>query len=272
MKEETKKLLFERTESDILNMTKALDESNRIFTALNNAERLGTEKNIQVDLHNLKRLVEYRTLIGILHLDINVAMRIYLSGKFQYEGLYAARQIIVIISEGFKKIFNFANTNKGKDRLESFWIKDIKTIIDSDLPHLESAYHELTEDLDIFCENNFSDKEWKNKRDLSVHYDKNPSDFYSMLIGLDIEEILLKMVPFLGLLNRMFAFTHTVIKAYQQINNEKNKKFISQIDHVIDMTKKAFDSKEKGETIENGVEMLLKMKELLLRNENKTNT
>lgn len=271
MKEETRKLLLEETELDINLMTKSLDESNRIYTALKEMKNLIKENNIQLDLNNLIRLAEYRTLIGILHLDINVAIRIFLNGKSQYEGLYAARQIIVIINEGFKKIFHFTNTNKGRDRLESFWIKDIKMIIDNDLPYLEETYKELTQKLDSFCENNFSDKVWKNKRNLSVHYDKNPSKFYSMLIGLNIEETILNMIPFLDIINKMFVFTFSIIKAYQLNGFVENQNRILQIDNIINLTNKVFEGKDKNEKVISGLEMILKMKKFLLK-VNKTNT
>lgn len=94
---------------------------------------------MQLDIKGIRDLLEYRLFIGILILDLLSATRIYLNGKFQYEGIFSARQIIVIVSEGYKKIYNFKKekddgNKKTTDRNKSFWIKEIGEIIKNDLP------------------------------------------------------------------------------------------------------------------------------------------
>ena len=99
--------------------------------------------------------------------------------------------MIVIINEGFKKIFNFEKINdKGdlitKYRNNSFWLKEIKTLLVDDLSLFLEEYERITEKLEKYLEFDFD--KIKEDRDLSIHYDKNPMLIYNMIVDLDFEE------------------------------------------------------------------------------------
>lgn len=236
MTEETKTKILKNTESKIIETTKIIDEVRRLLKTTEDIQLFMFQKNIPIKLDNLKSLLEYRMLIGLLILDLASAMRIYLNAKFQYEELFSARQIIVIINEGFKKIYNFINKNeKGeeitKHRKDSYWIKNIGAIIKRDLPHLQKEYDSLTVELDNCLKFNFD--VIREQRDLSIHYDKNPTKVYDMLLKLNIEETFKKMIPFLDILNKMFKFTDQLVFGYDEKTYLEKKKHEMNIDNMI---------------------------------------
>lgn len=217
MTEETKIKLRENVEQRLNELTSEVDSLNETFKKLEKTEKFCSEKELNINLGGLKNLLEYRLFIGILTLDLCTATLIYLRANFQYEGLYSARQIIIIISEGYKKIYNFVSENKEgdlvtKNRNNSFWIKEIGQVIKFDLPNYQPQYELITEKLDKYLEVN--SKALKTTRDLSIHYDKEPIKVYNMLSELDIEETFKKMVPFLSILNEMFVFTAELNQGY----------------------------------------------------------
>jgi hypothetical protein len=236
MTEETKTKILNNTESKIIETTKIIDEVRRLLKTTEDITFFMSQKNIPINLDNMKSLLEYRMLMGLLILDLASAMRIYLNAKYRYEELFSARQIIVIINEGFKKIYNFINKNeKGveitKHRKDSYWIKNIGAIIEKDLPHLQNEYDYLTLELENCLKLNFD--VIREQRDLSIHYDKNPVKVYDMLLKLDIEETFKKMIPFLDILNKMFTFTDQLVYGYKEKTNAKKKEHEINIDTMI---------------------------------------
>lgn len=236
MTEETKTKILKNTESKIIETTKIIDEVRRLLKTTGDIHIFMSQKNIPINLDNLKSLLEYRMLMGLLILDLASAMRIYLNAKFRYEELFSARQIIVIINEGFKKIYNFINKNMEgveitKHRKDSYWIRNIGAIIERDLPHLQKEYDYLTVELENCLKLNFD--VIREQRDLSIHYDKNPAKVYDMLLKLDIEETFKKMIPFLDILNKMFNFTDQLVYGYKEKTHAEKKKHEMNIDNMI---------------------------------------
>lgn len=105
--EETRINLRSTVENRIDEISKEVDELRNIYEKLERTESFAIENKLFIDLKSLKSLLEFRLFIGLLNLDLCTAVRIYLNAKFQYEGVSSARQIIVIINEGYKKIYNF---------------------------------------------------------------------------------------------------------------------------------------------------------------------
>ena len=125
---------------------------------------------------------------------------------------------------------------------------DIKNVIEKSLPELTSEYNSLTQKLENYFNDNFSSI--KEQRDLSVHYAKEASRVYDMTIGLDIEDIFSKMVPFLGILTEMFRFTEKMAltsSIYEKKKiSEANRQLESMFDNIIQKV-------ETAKTVENEV-------------------
>lgn len=263
MTEETKRRILKNTELRITETTKSLDETRILLKTTEDVQSYLSQFNIHMKLDNLKSLLEYRMLIGLLILDLASAIRVYLNAKFQYEGLFSARQIIVIISEGYKKIYNFISKDeKGeivyKNRNSSFWIKNIGAIIENDLPKLRKEYDSLTHDLENYLKHNFD--HIKERRDMSIHYDKTPSKVYDMILKLDIEEIFKKLMPFLDILNKMFEFTNQLVINYKEKTTNERIKHEVNINNMISKLNK-FKNTENHEIISKFQDFLRNLKD-----------
>jgi hypothetical protein len=234
MTEETKSELLKITESKITEITKSVDEIRDLLKLTRQVRIYFAGKNTIIDLDNIDRLSEYRLFIGMVILDLASAIRIYLNAKLKYEGIYSARQILVIMNEAFKKIYNFVN-KKGigttKNREDAFWFRNIGVIIEKDFPNLKNQFDLLTIELE-----HYSQESWdviRTKRDLSIHYDKDPTKVYDMLLNLDIEETYKKLSPFLNILIKMFDFTNLIALNYKVKMDSENMKFEMTIDGLI---------------------------------------
>lgn len=227
-------------ELDRLRIT--LDNLDKIEAGLpdnSSDDRIEKKANI-LNFKNLRLLTNYRLFIGILILDLTTSVRIFLNAKYQYEGVYAARQIIVIINEGYKQICDFSKNKNGVDkpslRKNSFWVKGIGEIIANDLHNLKMTYEELTDTLYQYED---EVKTTYTQRSLSVHYYdkdfKKVNEVYDMMAKLDIETIFQKLIPFLNILNKMFEFTKAINKAYFE-------KSLKETEITIDYWDKKFES------------------------------
>ncbi|MBP1838889.1 hypothetical protein [Formosa algae] len=228
LKEETKKDLFEITQFIIENTTKSLD-NNRILL-IKNSKVKELLISHEIDITHLEKsvnILEYRMLIGLLLLDLNSSTRAYLNSVNDYEKLYASRQIIVIIKEGYQKIYDFVfKNNEGqtvmKNRNKSFWNNEIRMIIENDIPELVAKYEEITIALNEFYDNNFDSI--KEQRDLSIHYDKKASKVYDMITNIDIDGTFKKMIPFSDILFKMLNFTEKIAEFLIEILRKENNK------------------------------------------------
>jgi hypothetical protein len=192
-----------------------------------------------IKLLNLKRLIEYNMLITLFHLDLSVIVNLFLNGKSDYEKLFALKQGMVIINEGYKKIFNFVTENKDgspnfTQRDNSFWNKDIRNIVEM-YPNLEPEFKLITKQLDEYFEISFD--KIKEIRNLTVHYHSDPVEFYQMLKSLDTKTIFVKLTGFVNIISRMYPFMTLIINEMNtDINNgrEKTRKSINTTFSMID--------------------------------------
>lgn len=264
MTEETKIKLREGVEQRLDELTSEVERLNETFKKLERTVKFSSENELNISLDGIKNLLEYRLFIGILTLDLCTATLIYLRANFQYERLYSARQIVIIISEGYKKIYNFVSENKEGDlvtkyRNNSFWIKEIGHVIKFDLPNYQTQYKLITEQLDKYLEVNF--ETLKTTRDLSIHYDKEPIKVYNMLSELNIEETFKKMIPFLNILNEMFAFTAELNQGYLNKSENVKKQNNKRIDDIAYSLEK-FKDKNDPDIITEFQEKILAFKKM----------
>lgn len=155
-------------------------------------------------------------------------MNIYFKAETRYEEKYAIRNLIVVINEGFKKIFNFQKINekgnvKSTYRNNSFWVKEIKPIINSDFIEYEDEYQRITEKLEKYLEFDFN--KIKEERDLSIHYDRNPILIINMIIELDFENKVPFLLSFMDILDEMYFFTEKLGNHYRKDIEESYDKF-----------------------------------------------
>jgi len=170
-----------------------------------------------LQLRQLRRIYEYMMLIGLISSDLWVAYRVYLRAEDGYEVQYANKQIVIILIEGFKQVYNFVNRNDKGDlinskRNKSIWKKDIGDIVIGRFPDLVQAYQALTADLESFDDGIL--KSMHKPRNIFVHYDHEPSLAYDELVSLHIEHVTRKAIPFMALLKGMMEFNLSLTGAY----------------------------------------------------------
>ncbi|MEH6306185.1 hypothetical protein RYH73_11060 [Olivibacter sp. CPCC 100613] len=231
--DETKKILEAETLSNIDSFVDLAESIRRSVRMIDRAGQYMEASGIEIPKDNfyLKRISEYSMLLTLIWLDITAAFRVYFNAKKNYEVAYASKQLLIIINEGFKKIYGYLTFDKNGnlrtgERNKSFWIYDIGNLIHEKLLFLEKEYDFITLELDKYDDDDL--KKMKDPRDLFVHYDKVPTKVYDELENIDIERITVKTIPFMRILSKMIPFTHTLLKEYALLNEkEKNDAFDS---------------------------------------------
>ncbi|WP_241285465.1 hypothetical protein [Chryseobacterium arthrosphaerae] len=190
----------------------------------------------------LINILKYRLFIGFLLSDICSTLNVYNNAKTLYEEKFAIRTFFIIISEGFKKIYNFTKINNKGDikltyRNNSFWVKEIKPIIYEDLVELKTEYNGITDSLDAFLQFDF--QTIKTNRDLAVHYDKNPLLVYDLMVKLDLEQEVDLVLKFMDIINKMLAFTELLTLKFSDkvdtLSKELQIKKQQQIDEIMNI-------------------------------------
>ncbi|MBB5644898.1 hypothetical protein [Pedobacter cryoconitis] len=249
---ETKIKLQNETIANISVYVNLIESVRKSIKMIDNIDQIYNEKKIDIPNENLhlRRISEYTMLLGLIWLDITTAFRIYLNARENYEVLYAGKQLVITINEGFKKIYNYtsvdANGNlKTSERNKSFWIKDISFLVNKELSHLRQKYNEITNELNDYDDQELMDL--KDPRDLFVHYHKeNPSVVYDELIKLDIEKISLKIIPFMEILTKMISFGNSILSEYKTIILKKNDSFFVEHHQKMEFMKVAYANNPKA--------------------------
>lgn len=224
---ETKAELENVTLSGMTAYTSLADKIRSSIKMIENVEKHTKEQGhtLPEESNHLRRLSECSLLISLIWLDITAAFRIYLNAKEKYEGIYAVKQLTITINEGFKQIYNYVSVDdngnlKTRERNHSFWVKDIGTIANNDLPHLLKDYDKITTSLDTYDDQEL--KDMKGPRNLFVHFDKTPSLVYDELVKQDIEKITKKILPFMKILKEMIYFTNILLADYNVLIIQRN--------------------------------------------------
>lgn len=209
-----------------------------------------TEKKIDFrdvkEIHYLTEILDGIILLSFLRMDVACSLKCYLKADIDYERKYALKQLLVLTLEGYKKIHGFEGKKKdgSKDsRKNSFWIKVIQPIM-KDVAFPQAEYIQLTERM-LDLEKRFPDKTY---RDLAVHYDKNPSKVYDMLITINMKDTFPLMIDFVKLLNEIVNFLTRLIKQIEKKHTEKCHQPFSNIISMIDNSPLPKEQKEKLRT------------------------
>lgn len=173
--------------------------------------------------HHIRRLAEYTLVLGLIQLDISSAFRIYLKGDEPYDTIYASKQLLVTINEGYKQIYHYVNVIDGElvddKRKQSYWVKDMGRLVSQEIPEMLDNYKSITVALDDY--DDLQLKQMTKPRNLAIHYDKNASKVYDMLIALDIETLAKKAIPFIGILNNMVSFSMKCLRQYETLISQR---------------------------------------------------
>ncbi|MBP3944404.1 hypothetical protein J5U18_12720 [Sphingobacteriaceae bacterium WQ 2009] len=209
-----KQLITDATKSELIfeidklynYSSKDLDIINSKLQKLNITEETCSRYDLKLDFIAIKNILEYRMFLGIVNLDLHTVTLLYLKSNYNYEKIYATRQIVVIIYESFKKIYDFEVNLKGapnRNRKKSFWVKIIKPLIIKEFPNFLDEYLQINKELDAIH------LKLNNEhliRSLSVHYDHKIIKVYNMIINMDIEGKFKNLIEFQKILSNMSKF------------------------------------------------------------------
>lgn len=198
---------YSKISSKYLNYIRIIDSNIELLSK-------GSKRDEVNKFQNLKRLLEFSMLTVILIYDLQTTREIYQKGQSEYEKLFALKQSIVIINEGYKKIFKFVKENKDgsynyTQRDNSFWNKDICLIVYR-YSDLKPEFDSITNELDEYYASSF--EKIKEIRDITVHFDREPERFFNMLNTLNSEEIFNKIKSFGGIIKRMNQLIITTVE------------------------------------------------------------
>lgn len=257
--EETKRNLFHYTQLNIQatsEMLAMLREHIMDLDILKN-EREGYNLPSLDDEHHLRKLVEYTILLGLISQDLSATYRNYLNAKEAYEVQYATKHIVIILNEGFKKIYNYVWKNEKGDlktagRTKSIWSKDIGLIVNNKLPHMKSEYDRLTIKLNTFDDATL--KSMKVSRNIFVHYDDIPSIAYDQTQNINIEIVSQKAIPFMNIIKQMLDFSFLLTQNYVTLLTAKTEAAFDEHYKILENLKSlhpnnplAFEIIEKGQ-------------------------
>ena len=153
----------------------------------------------------LKGILRTQLMLCYINLDLCSAYRQYLSTDMStnYENRQAMTKINVVMSEGYKKIYGFGESQHKK----SFWVSQIKVAVDG-LGSYTDEYNRIESLLKDMANDNVLNKEM---RDLAIHYDDDPLKVYKMLSDLSAEEVTSRCNKFFGILAEVTKFVWALI-------------------------------------------------------------
>lgn len=127
-------------------------------------ETLETTKDQHDEYHELERsVVSIMFFVLITMIDSLVASKYFLLADKDYDRRFMRGKLMVILNEGFKRLYGFETKNKDRNT-KSEWAKLhpwMKHFPDS----VQSQYHELS----LLLNNDAQTSWWKNERDYEVH-------------------------------------------------------------------------------------------------------
>lgn len=163
------------------------------------------DKELDCELVKIKRLAyKTRMMLNFINLDLCAAFRQYLSTNTNtnYEKRQAMTKINIVMSEGFKKIYGFGESQHNK----SFMRTNIISIIDF-IGGFHDEYNNIETELkNIETDNTLN----KDMRDLAVHYDEDPMVVYNMLKDLSAEEVTNRCLKFMSVLEKTLLLTRKI--------------------------------------------------------------
>jgi len=127
--------ILEQTIRVISETSKIVDQSTNLLKKKEKFIQLTSQMNLEVvELEYANDVLNFRILIGLLILDLSTTTRNLIRAEIKYEEIYSLKQMVVIIKEGYQKIYDFTFYNKNgdlitKNRNQSLWKKGIGKLL-----------------------------------------------------------------------------------------------------------------------------------------------
>lgn len=140
--------------------------------------------------------------VDFVLIDLAVSVKAVSQVKGAYEGRFHTKNLLAVLSEGYKLVYGFGNRRK-----KSIWgclKKDISKINDG--KHL-SEYNEVTSLLNNYGESHLD----QDLRNLTLHYDDDMMKVYNKTLDIySIDDACQNAIDFFDILKRMMDFGHEI--------------------------------------------------------------
>ena len=174
-------------------------------------EALENAKELLDEYHELERLVvSIMFFVLITMIDSLVASKYFLLADKDYDRRFMRGKLMVILNEGFKRLYGFGTKNKDKNTKSEWaklhpWMKRFPAVV-------QSQYRELS----ALLKNDANSSWWKNERDFEVHLDVVNLDASRQVVIVESKVIMdmKKLFKRLQAVNGFLSNVHTCLFNY----------------------------------------------------------
>lgn len=200
-----------------------------------------------IHIHQIVDLTKANIQLMFLYIDLASATRAFISSEYEIERRIALKQTIIIIYEGFNKLYDADNTG-----VETFFRKYIQPIVEKANDEvIHEQFTQLKEELDLFW---IEIKKLEKKRHLSVHYDKGVEQVYNMIYDLNPFLEFSHSLHFLNLLEKVLNFSfeclHIIDISQKRFFEKKTAKTNESIDQILTLLEKHSQSSQNDKLIQ----------------------
>ena len=262
--------LLLQTEKKIVSYCNTLDRIVRSYRLPNIVEQKFGIKGISSQLQPLKDTIHPEIHLLFIYIDICCAVTAYLSSEYYIERQLNLRHLNVVVYEGFKKLYGFAEKKRKAANVKSekqhvyFW-KDVlfPILMSSDDDNLKSKAQEVEHQLQTLAQDSTINDE--DLRNMSVHIREKRKDyipkFTDKLIKMNPFFEMNKALKLLSLLPNIMDLNkeatnikYSDVKALQEKEIESMK---NQIEGVLDLIQQSCKDISVQESITDSTNRLL---------------
>lgn len=163
------------------------------------------------ELPVISHIRDMEIAVDFILVDLGVSIKAVAQIKGAYEGRFHTKNMLAVLSEGYKLIYGFGNK-----RRKSVWGCLKKDIVMYKNGYYLSRHNGITTLLNNFGENNLD----PNLRNLTLHYDDNMMNVYQKTVSIyNIDESCRKAIDFFDILKRMMEFGNDIFRNIEVENN-----------------------------------------------------
>ena len=168
-------------------------------------EALEAARDQHDEYHELERsVVSIMFFVLITMIDSLVASKFFLLADKDYERRFMRGKLMVILNEGFKRLYGFG-TNKSEWARLKPWMKNFPAVV-------QSQYRELS----ALLNNDANSSWWKNERDYEVHLEveKLYASRQEDVVESKVMRDMMKLFTRLQAVNEFLSNVHTCLYNY----------------------------------------------------------
>lgn len=185
--------------------------------------------------------------LEFIYIDIASASRAYLTAEHTIEKQLSLKQIVVIIYEGFNKLYGL--NDKGEQN--SFWARLIAPIVAENQEYqLQNDFNALTEEMMVLKS---EIAKTKNQRQLFVHYDNGIAPVYDELQRLNPLAVFMQAKNIVEMLPKVIKFFTSCLHVIDKKSNAdyqiRMAPTYKSIDDSLNLMEKLPDSPQKEQLV-----------------------